>query len=614
VCGICGIVGAPDHEGLHLRVDGMVKTLGHRGPDHQAVLQVEPGTVLGHARLSILDLSPSGHQPMTCPGDQGVALVCNGEVYNYLALRDLLKEAGHIFSGHSDSEVVLAGYMEWGIEVVSRLRGMFALAIWDSRTSTLHLARDPIGIKPLYYEHRDGQFHFASEIKALLHSRPGTRTVDARALHEYLWFGNAYDERTLFRGIHRLRPGHRLSHGPQGTQLVEFHNPARVPSHPLSFEEAVEGTRTRLQSAVRSHLASDVPIGVFLSGGVDSAALVALSAPVYSGRLTTYTAAFDGASDELAGARAVADRFDTDHHELQIGWDGLPDLLRRLVRCHDEPFADPANLPLYLMSRQLGSQARVVLQGDGGDELFGGYRRYVLLHYFRIWKALSLFRGLGRQRQGSLYRVLEAMAASTDGRRMALLIATDTALRPPTRLLRPEVRDEVESTDAFGAFQQRAGWFAGASPAQQMLLTDLTLRLPNTFLEKVDKPTMAFGTEARVPFLDQELVEFAVSLPAEVKLAGGKRKAVLRAALRGVVPDATLDGPKVGLEVPCRTWLQGPLRQTAREAFLGDGSLLDSQFCLRLLDEGGPTDLIWRALQLRLWEEEYQPVWECSNR
>ena len=489
---------------------------------------------------------------------------------------------------------------------------MFALAIWDAREEALHLARDPVGIKPLYYEQTGAELSFASEIKALLTGRPGRREVNPQALHEYLWFGNAHDERTMFRGIHRLRPGHRATFRAGRLEVVEYHNPARVGGSTLSFSEAVEGTRTLLQAAVASHLASDVPIGVFLSGGVDSAALVALAAPAYSGRLATYTAAFAGASDELLGARRVAEQFGTDHHELHIGWENLPDLLCQLVGCHDEPFADPANLPLYLMSREIGGSTRVVLQGDGGDELFGGYRRYMLLRHIGKWRMASRFRGLLRgSRWDPLCRVLEAMSASSDGRRMALMIATDSRKRPPTGLLQRDVRRVVEATDPFESYGERAGWFEGEPAAQQMLLTDLSLKLPNTFLEKVDKPTMAFGLEARVPFLDQGLVEFATSLSCAVKLHQGQRKAVLRAALRGVVPDQTLDGPKVGLDVPCGQWLRGPLRELARDAFLEQGSLLDGEVAWRLLQEQGPTDLVWRALQLRLWEQEYQPSWRA---
>lgn len=254
----------------------------------------------------------------------------------------------------------------------------------------------------------------------------------------------------------------------------------------------------------------------------------------------------------------------------------------------------------------------MVLQGDGGDELFGGYRRYMLLRHIGKWRMASRFRGLLRGRRWDpLRRVLEAMSASSDGRRMALMIATDSRRRPPTGLLQPDVRRVVEATDPFESYGERAGWFEGEPAAQQMLLTNLSLKLANTFLEKVDKPAMAFGLEARVPFLDQGLVEFATSLSCAVKLHQGQRKAVLRAALRGVVPDQTLDGPKVGLDVPCGQWLRGPLRELARDAFLEQGSLLDGEVALRLLQEQGPTDLVWRALQLRLWEQEYQPSWRA---
>ncbi|HEV2149057.1 MAG TPA: asparagine synthase (glutamine-hydrolyzing), partial [Longimicrobiaceae bacterium] len=386
MCGICGVAersGRAADEPLALE---MTSRLAHRGPDDRGVA-VRGGVALGQTRLSIIDLSEAGHQPMSSPDGQ-VTLVYNGEVYNFRELRARLESQGAAFRGRSDTEVVLAAYLAWGLDALPLLDGMFALAVWDGRNGELHLARDRFGIKPLYYRAEGGSLAFASEIKAIL-AGGAPREVDWEGLHEYLWYGNALGENTLFHGIRRVPPGHRLTWGPDGLRVAPFWLLEDVPPVADDVETATAGVRERLEGAVRSHLVSDVPVGVFLSGGIDSSAITAFASRHHGGRLKTFSVGFDfdRGVNELPRARRVAQHFGTDHRELHVAGADIRGVVERLVRCHDEPFGDAANIPLYLLCEQLGGEVKVVLQGDGGDELFAGYRRYEILARERSWRA-----------------------------------------------------------------------------------------------------------------------------------------------------------------------------------------------------------------------------------
>lgn len=622
MCGICGAVdfGAP--EGPSDAIARMTATLGHRGPDASGVHTQGP-VALGHTRLSIIDLSDAGAQPMASP-DGRVVMVYNGEVYNFPELRAELETAGHVFRGHSDSEVVLHAWLEWGSESFSRLNGMFAIALWDEREQALTLARDRYGIKPLHFHHARDRIVFGSEIKAILAHGGVEARLEPGFLQEYLYFGNSLLEQTAFAGVRKLLPGHWLRFDRSGLREVRYHDLAALPEErEVDLEEATERVRHELDAAVRRHLIADVPVAVFLSGGIDSSAVATLATRHHDGKLRTYTAGFEQGEDvdERPRARRLADALGTDHRELHVGLTGLPDVLRALVRAHDEPFADAANIPLYLLSRRLREEGiKVVLQGDGGDELFAGYRRYNVLAERWFWRlvapagrvALGLAPGSPRVQRG--LRFLRAIGERDPALRMALMLTMEDAAHPPTRVLHPDVGEEYRASDPFRAYRELAPRVARLDEVSRMLRTDCLLLLPDTFLAKVDRPTMANSIEVRVPFLDAALEEAVVALPAHCKVRRLQKKFLLRRALRGTVPDEILDGPKRGLSVPYSRWLRTDLREMAREMLLDPaapaGGLLHRPTVERALLEhqSGVRDegfLLYKLLQLALWHEAY---------
>lgn len=622
---MCGICGTLHHDGASVEravVERMAHSIRHRGPDRQATF-VEGPVGLGHARLSILDLSPLGDQPMEA-GD--AVLVYNGEVYNAAELRTALEKTGVQFRGHSDTEVVLHAYLAWGTDVFRRLNGMFALAIWDRRTQTLHLARDRFGIKPLFVSETAGRFTFGSEIKALLASGNLARDVDAQGLAEYLWYGNTLGQTTLFQGVRQLLPGHRIEMRAGQALETPYWRLEDVPRHAPHPEEAIAQVRERLEQAVRRHLASDVPVGVFLSGGIDSSAVTAFASRHYEGRLASYAVGFDfqESPDELAKARRVAERFGTEHHELHLRGGELPQTIERLVEAHDQPFADAANIPLYLLCEALQGQLRVVLQGDGGDEVFGGYRRYAVASAEAWWRAAAgpagaLLRMLPRS--PALHRrarFLRAVGLRDVALRQALLLTMEHYDFSPFAYLNPAWRAQVEQHDPFARYREVVPQFAAQGPVQRALLTDLSILLPDDFLPKVDRATMAHSVEVRVPLLDAELTEYVIGLPASFKVgAGGEKKWVLRQALRGIVPDEVLDGPKTGFGVPYSSWLRGPLsgylRSVLLDASTRRAALFDPAEVQRAIEDhvAGRRNhgfLLWKLLQLALWHQRYLPA------
>lgn len=615
---MCGICGAVDFEQetqggvAALPIDAMVAALAHRGPDDLGVSRDGP-VVLGHARLSILDLSAAGHQPMT---RDALTIAYNGEIYNFPVLRRELESLGRVFHTRTDTEVVLQAYATWGTAAFARLNGMFACAIWDRASSTFVLARDRFGIKPLYLARTGSTLLFASEIKALMASGCMRRSLNWAALHEYLWFGNSLTPHTMFADVSRLPPGHVLTVTARGESLRPFWRVEEVAPIAPSHGEATKSVRKMLDESVQRHLLSDVPVGVFLSGGIDSSAITAFASRSYVGALHTYAVDFEhGArTSELSKARRVAAHFATTHHEIRIETRNLPSLLERLVIAHDEPFADAANIPLFLLSERLKGDVKVVLQGDGGDELFAGYRRYNVLSALKLWRMLACVASPldswwpTGPRAARAQRFLRAIGEDCASDRMALLLTVESRARSPLRVLRADRRALAEAFDPFSRYSEMADRFALSDPVQQMLLTDLHVQLPDTFLEKVDKPTMAHGIEVRVPFLDTELASYAISLPSSLKVQRGQKKYILRAALRGVVPDWVLDAPKMGFDVPYSAWLAGPLLPFARERLLDPGvrDLLDHDTVAQMLNEhaSGTADhafMLWKLLQLVLW-------------
>ncbi|HST10804.1 MAG TPA: asparagine synthase (glutamine-hydrolyzing) [Terriglobales bacterium] len=622
MCGICGLWGGTDTDDeLTRRVQKMMQSIGHRGPDSSGFF-IGPGLALGHLRLSILDLSPTGAQPMTLGT---TTVVYNGEVFNFRELRRELQEEGRTFLGNSDTEVLLHAYAAWGLEGLTRLEGLFAFALWDGQRERLVLMRDRLGIKPFYYAWRSGQLAFGSEIKAVLAGIEPSRELDEQALAEYLWYGNAFEERTLYRGVRALAPGHRLVIEAGASRIESWWRIEEWLERPARFENAAEAARVvreAVDAAVARQLVSDVPVGLFLSGGLDSSSIGASAALASGQRLSSYAVGFDyeRGVQELPKAQRVARLLGLDHHELQVKGGALDEVIVALVMAHDEPFADAANIPLFLLAQQIRGKVKVVLQGDGGDEMFGGYRRYSILRhaaYWQIWPAglEGLLRKLPGQLATRLARLGAASGHGDSAMRMALLLTTETLHDPPSAMFTHEARRSFEArTDPFAAFRRCAERFAKADPVQRMLLTDILLQLPSQFLAKVDRATMSHGIEARVPLLDERVASLAVTIPSSFKVRGMQKKIVLRDAMRGRLPTEILEARKTGFGVPYEHWLRRSLHGFAR------GRILDRRFVDRFsldkvrlqaaLDEhrAGVRNrgfLLWKLLQLSLWSDCY---------
>lgn len=620
MCGICGIVDFSGEPICEETLRAMTETLRHRGPDDQGI-HVCGAAGVGHRRLSILDLSAAGHQPMQSKED-GLVIVYNGELYNFHKLRGLLEQEVVAFVSRCDTEVVLKAFARWGHAAFSRFNGMFAFAVWDAKAQTLHLVRDRFGIKPLYYYRVGSGLVFGSEIKAILASGRVRRSLNWGALHEYLYYGNPLGENTFFEGLAELPPGHCLTVSPAGLRVSPYWSVEEVNPVDDDLAVATRTVRQRLDDAVAAHLISDVPVGVFLSGGIDSSAITALASKHYQGRLQTFSVGFDfdRGINELDKAHSVAERFETDHHELHISGQDMPEVIEKLVRCHDEPFADAANIPLYLLCERLKGSIKVILQGDGGDEIFAGYRRYNVLAHARFWRCVSLVAPALAPLfpKGPAYwrgmRFLQAMRHRDPAMRMALLMTQETDRDPPTRVLRDETVRMLQHHDPFESYRELQTRLSRLDTVQQMLYVDCMNLLPSQFLEKVDKSTMAHSIEVRVPFLDVALSEYAMGLPSDMKVRGLQKKWILRRALRGMLPNDILDGRKTGFSVPYQYWLREPLADYMRSVLLDPATLrwglFDEAKLRRCMDEHidqrrDNGNLLYKLLNLALWHKCY---------
>jgi len=459
MCGICGIINfaepGPDLETLR----AMVATLRHRGPDDEGAW-VDGPAALGQTRLSIVDLSAAGHQPMHAP-DGRYVLVFNGEIYNFMTLRSRLEAEGVAFVSRCDTEVVLHALIRWGTNALAQFDGMFALALWDTRQRRLLLARDRFGIKPLYVSRLARGLAFGSEIKAVLAAEAVERTLNWQGLHEFLYYGHPLGRSSMFAGVEKLLAGHYLTLDERGLHTEAYWRIEET--EPVHDDVATATTRVRelLERAVQSHLIGDVPIGVFLSGGIDSSAITAFASKAYAGRIQTFSVGFDfdKGVNELPKARSIAERFGTEHHEMHLAGGDVADVIERLVCAHDEPFSDAANIPLYLLCRELGGSIKVILQGDGGDEIFAGYRRYNVLSHERLWRAAATTRVLPRLRRGGiaydrLMRFFHAIGQCDPALRYAWLMTMESPADPPTRLLTPAARERLARHDPFARYRE----------------------------------------------------------------------------------------------------------------------------------------------------------------
>ena len=608
MCGICGIAsarGAADPE----RLAAMSATLAHRGPDSDGAF-VDGAVALAARRLSIIDLD-TGDQPIANE-DGTVVVVQNGEIYNYAELTDELARAGHRFRTHGDTEVIVHAYEQWGLSFAERLRGMFAIAIWDGRERRLVLARDRYGIKPLYYRVEDGRLEFASELRALPRGE-----VDLDALEGFLAFNSVPAPFSIFEGTRKLPPGHVLV-WKGGVELRRFSRPApTVETRNEDEAELVEELRARLRDSVRAHLVSDVPVGVLLSGGVDSCMLAALAADETSEPLRTFSIGFEERSfDELADARLVAEQYGTTHRELVLRPDAAL-LLPALADAFDEPFADSSALPTYLVAQLAAEDVKVALSGEGGDELFGGYYTYVAdLTADHLAPLARLARPL-----------VEALPAST--RKASLDYKAKRFVRaahlPPLErhhgwkeIFSAEARDELTGRhaafDPVDILRARYAETTGAPQLARLQDVDFGVYLVDDLLVKTDRASMAHSLEARVPFLDPLVTNLAFALPTRLKVRGLAKKVLLRKAVEPLVPAEIVHGRKRGFSIPAAAWLRGELEPFARETLSPENlqrqGFFQAQAVTRLIDEhvAGREDWsrqLWGLLAFTLWYERH---------
>jgi asparagine synthase (glutamine-hydrolysing) len=554
----------------------------HRGPDAGGV-HAEPGVGLAHRRLSIIDLS-TGQQPLYNE-DGSVVVVFNGEIYNFQELVAELAGAGHVFRTHSDTEVIVHGWEQWGEACVTRFRGMFAFGLWDRNRETLFLARDRLGVKPLYYARLpDGMWVFGSELKALL-AHPGLpRQIDPAAVEDYFAYGYVPEPRTIFKDVFKLGPGCALAlkRGSPPAQPVAYWDVPFKPAGAVTEQEAVEELIRRLRESVKLRMISDVPLGAFLSGGVDSSAVVAMMAGLSPDPVVTCSISFgDPAFNESAYARAVAQRYRTRHHVEQVDPDDFS-LLDRLAALYDEPYADSSAIPTYRVCELARKTVTVALSGDGGDENFGGYRRYRWhLHEERVRSLLPLtVRRPVFGLLGQLYpkadwapRVLRAKSTlqalarnSVEGYFHSVSILHDGMRR---ELFSDRFRDELQGYAAIEVLRRHAARAPSDHPLSLIQYLDLKTYLVGDINTKVDRASMAHSLEVREPLMDHPLVEWLSSLPPEFKVRGGEGKYLLKKSLEPYLSDEILYRPKMGFAVPLARWFRGPLRQAVRNAVLG---------------------------------------------
>ena len=623
MCGIAGfadITPAPARtlDGDRQRVKAMCDVMRHRGPDDEG-FYVEPGVGLGMRRLSIIDLS-TGHQPIHNEAGT-VWVVFNGEIYNYRELRDTLEAAGHRFYTSSDTETIVHGYEEWGDQVLSRLRGMFAIAVWDTRSRTLLLGRDRAGIKPLYYGEAGGRLFFGSEAKCVLVNAEIDRRLNAAALDHYLAYQYTPRDESIFRGIQKLRPGHLLRVRDGRVDVERYWQLPVDRVFQGDEQEALTELRRILGAAVRSHMIADVPLGAFLSGGIDSSVVVALMAEASDRPVKTFSIGFvEETFNELPYAQRVAEHLGTDHHEFIVRPDALG-ILDRVVWHFDEPFADPSAIPTWYVSEMARRHVTVVLSGDGGDELFGGYTRY--RPHPRVESFDRVASGVGRAVAAAAWRALPHGAR---GKNFLRHVARDPQGRyidsvtfyhedEREALLSPALRSELRTRwDTERYFREPFARLSHLPVNAQKMAFDFETYLPEDCLVKVDRMSMAHSIESRVPLLDHLVIEFAASLPAAMKMPNGRLKHLLKELAFTLIPRALLDRPKQGFSVPIGHWFRGELRDafgdilaspTTRQRGYFNYAFVDGVLTEHLRGKRDHSWRLWQLLIFELWHRQY---------
>jgi len=630
MCGIAGVLSFTNHS---FKVDKeylerMTDAIAHRGPDGSGTwLSRDRCVGLGHRRLSIIDLATAASQPMSNE-DGSLWIVFNGEIYNHADIRRELQDlGGHRWNtDHSDTEVIVHAFEQWGIGCIHRFRGMFAIAVWDVRKRELWLVRDRIGVKPLYYSAHHGRFTFASEIKALLEDSEQERSIDEEALYHFLSFLTTPAPMTLFKGIHKLPPGTWMRVRQDGkTEEFRYWD---VLDHTEPLQDIAEGEVTdrlvkELRTAVRLRKISDVPVGVFLSGGIDSSVNTALFSEDQAGAVKCFSIGYDGdyrsCRNELHHARRMADFVGAEHHERLLTQRDLFEFLPQMVHLQDEPIADPVCFPLYYLSKLARDHGVTVCQlGEGSDELFWGYQSWKLQLQLQHWGDIPLPRKLKdlgltglRLANRSNGRAYEWLRRNFE--RIPIFWGGTEAFTEENkrRLLSKRLRDKFAGFSSWEVISPVRRRFESKaweiSPLNWMTYLDLNLRLPELLLMRVDKMSMGVGLEARVPFLDHKFVELAMSIPESVKTRHGTLKYILKKAVRGLIPDELIDRQKQGFGVPVEEWLFDHLGEYARSeltTFCKETDILDLKTVKELLDRhDGPRT--WCLLNLAMWWRQY---------
>ncbi|PCI61309.1 MAG: asparagine synthase (glutamine-hydrolyzing) [Gammaproteobacteria bacterium] len=619
MCGITGAIYSPTVKAADFasELSASIESIHHRGPDSNGSLFFE-NTMLGHVRLSILDLSNAGHQPMESKSKRFV-ISYNGEVYNFKALAKKYNLTD-LKSG-SDTEVILELFEQYGPSIVSEFNGMFAFSIIDCLEKKMWLVRDRTGIKPLYINTINNCIFFASEIKAikkLINNK--TLTLNTSKVHEWLYYGSALGAQTLYGGINKLLPGHYLEIDINTLNVNDtcYWKPTAPSYNTANVEHLISKNTALLEQAVQRQLVSDVPVGVFLSGGIDSSAIAAFASKHYDKKLSTYTAGFDFSEgvNELAKAKKLADALGTEHHEIHISGVDVADIVEKMVEHHDQPFSDAANIPLYLLCEKVKNTTKVVLQGDGGDELYGGYKRYHTLGNINKMKWAA---GLGNvanmlapknKQYHTRQRYINALKSNEQWKLMALLLTVEDEKAHPESIFKNNFRKQVLQYSPFERYKTCQSQFEHCKLSDQMALIDSQIILPDIFLEKVDKSTMAASVEVRVPFLDNDLIAFTQSIPSSIKIPKGHQKWLLKKSLAGIVPDDVLYGKKMGFGVPYGFWVAHSLKAlffdnlakfNEKYPNVLDVNYIETIHKIHIEKERDFGFLLWKILNFTLW-------------
>ena len=624
MCGIAGFIDywdrkRGDSSERRRLLKGMCDVIRHRGPDDDGFF-LKDGVALGMRRLSIIDLA-GGAQPIS--GEDGsVTIVFNGEIYNFQELTPELEKRGHTFKTHCDTEAIVHAYEEYGPDCANHLRGMFAFAIWDDRKREVYIARDRVGKKPLYYTVTPGQtLVFGSEIKSILQHPDVTREIDLEALDTYFTLGYVPDPLTIFQRIHKLPPGHFLTFSDGRVHTEQYWDFKFEPAPSRNSDDYLEELRALLEESVRLRLISDVPLGAFLSGGVDSSTVVALMAQQMNQPVKTFSIGFhEDSYNELKYARLTAKKLGTDHHEFFVT-PQICDIIDDLIWHFDEPFADPSAIPTFMVSKLARDHVTVALSGDGGDELFAGYTHYVVQKSRRAFSALpkalraGVLRPLSqRLPHGALGRnFLHNISLDPVDRYLdSLSYFTELSKKP---LYTAEFKRALQTTDGVGrSFREYASRVKTNEPLDRFLYIDCKTYLPGDILTKVDRMSMATSLEVRVPLLDHKLIDFVTKVPASLKLAGRETKHLLKRVAKDLIPAEILNRPKMGFGLPLEQWINRQLRDQIRDILseprTRQRGYLNYDYVDLILDEHhrnrrDHSQPLWSLLIFELWHRQY---------